>query len=275
MTRLALIAALFLTPVAALADDSKLPEQLEGIDILDKRGAELPRELGFLDHEGKPVTLGDYLDGKQPLVVVLAYYQCPMLCSLVLNAVVDGAKGLDFVPGESYRILTVSIDPRDTTTLAAAKRKNYLEALGKPAAAPHAWDFLIHRPGDNASVKALAKRIGFEYRWDDKTEQFAHAAGVFIFTPDGRLSRTLTGIQFPATDLRLSLVEASEGKLGTAWDKVLLFCYHYEPGEGYSVAIMRMMRLAGAVFAVGLFAFLVHLWRRDRSKRAGAEPNAA
>jgi protein SCO1/2 len=124
-------------------------------------------------------------------------------------------------------------------------------------------------------VKTLARRIGFEYHWDAATEQFAHAAGVFIFTADGRLSRTLTGIQFPTTDLRLSLVDASEGKLGSAWDKVLLFCYHYEPGEGYSVAVMRLMRLSGGVFAVVLFAFLVHFWRRDRGKRPGAEPKAA
>jgi protein SCO1/2 len=273
--RRALATAALLLHATSAAADTKLPAELEGIDILDRRGAELPRELAFVDQDGRAVKLGDYLDGERPLVLVLAYYQCPMLCSLVLNAVVDGAKGLGFEAGESYRILTVSIDPRDGAQLAAGKRKAYHEALGLDAPAPRAWDFLVQRPGDEASVKQLARTIGFEYRWDAATEQFAHAAGVFVFTPDGRLSRTLTGIQFPSKDLRLSLVEASEGKLGSAWDKVLLLCYHYQPGEGYSVAIMRIMRLGGALFVIGLAAFLIHLWRRERSQRSGAEPRAA
>lgn len=270
MNRLILSAALLGSTWAgatAHAADSKLPKQLEGIDIVDRQGAPLPRDLVFRDHDGKTVRLGDYLDGKQPLLVVLAYYQCPMLCSIVLNGVTDGAKQVAFAPGKSYRILTVSIDPRDTVELAAAKRKNYVETLGKPiAAGSRGWDFLIAAPEQPDAVKRLAETVGFQYRWDPETQQFAHAAGAFLFTPDGRLSRTLYGITFPERDLRLALVEASEGKLGSAWDKVLLLCYHYDPGEGYTVAIMQIMRLGGVITVLVLGTILAIFWRRERER---------
>jgi protein SCO1 len=252
----------------ALAD-TKLPTELEGVDIEDRFGATLPQELRFLDHRGGEVRLGDYLDGKQPLLLVLAYYQCPTLCSIVLNGVTDGIRELPFIPGEGYRVVTVSIDPRDTIELAAAKRETYLDAYrkpvsGKPGARP--WDFLIQRPGDAASIAALTEAVGFRYRWDAKTQQFAHAAGAFLFTPDGRLSRTLYGIQFPSRDLRLAVVEASEGKLGSAWDKLLLFCYHYAPGQGYTVSVMRLLRLGAALTVLILATFLIRLWRKDRAR---------
>ena len=257
------------TIATARAADTRLPKQLEGIDILDRQGAELPRDLVFRDHHGNPVKLGDYLDGKQPLLLVLAYYQCPMLCSIVLNGVTEGAKRVAFDPGKGYRILTVSIDPRDTVELAAGKRKTYLDALGKPLGPidrQHGWDFLLGSPEAPDAVKKLADTVGFQYRWDEETKQFAHAAGAFLFTPDGRLSRTLYGITFPERDLRLALVEASEGKLGSAWDKVLLLCYHYDPGEGYTLAIMRIMRIGGVLTVVVLGAFLALLWRRERER---------
>jgi protein SCO1 len=256
-----------LTTAGAAAADTKLPAELEGVDIEDRHGARLPQDLRFLDHQGHEVRLGDYLDG-QPLLLVLAYYQCPTLCSIVLNGVTDGIRELPFIPGQGFRVLTVSIDPRDTVELAAAKRETYLEAYrkpisGKPGARP--WDFLLSRPGDETSIKALADAVGFRYRWDDRTQQFAHAAGAFLFTPDGRLSRTLYGIQFPARDLRLAVVEASEGKLGSAWDKLLLFCYHYDPsGRSYTLAVLRIVRLGGVATVLILGIFLFRLWRKER-----------
>ncbi len=269
---------LFASTVAAAAPtpaDSKLPAQLEGIGIVDQPGAKLPVDLDFVDQDGKPVRLGDYLDGKKPLLLQLAYYQCPMLCSIVMNGLVEGLRGLDFTAGRDYRILAVSIDPRDTQKLAQAKHQNYLESLGLTAPVPRAWDFLIQAPGDPRSVQRLADTVGFRYRWDEKTQQFAHAAGVFLFTPDGRLSRTLYGIQFPKRDLRLALVEASQGKLGGAWDKVLLFCYHYEPGEGYTVAVLNIMRLGGVLTVLAVAGVIVYFLRREKSRRTGAEPKAA
>ena len=255
------LAALLALAGTAYAD-TKLPEELAGIDIDDRRGARLPADLAFTDHTGASVKLGEYLDGKHPLILVLAYYQCPMLCSLVLNGTMEGARGVPFDLGDGYRIVTVSFDPRDTVELAAAKRKTYVEALGKPLGGKRPWDFLISDP---AQVRALADAVGFRYRWDPATKQFAHAAGIFVFTPDGRLSRVLKGIQFAPRDLRLALVEAGEGKLGSTWDRLLLFCYHYDPsGRGYSLAVLRLVRWAGALTALLLGTWLFWLWRRDR-----------
>src|SRR5262249_2244869 len=204
----------------------------------------------------------------------LASYECPMLCTIVLNGVLDGVRELPFDVGKGYRIVTVSFDPRDDVKGAARKRDTYLNAYGKPIP-DKGWDFLIMRPGDPHSVKTLADTVGFHYQWHEDTKQFAHAAGAFVFTPDGRLARTLYGIQFPAMKLRLTLVEASEGKLGGAWDKILLFCYHYDPnGKGYTLAATRIMRFGGLLMVVVLALVLGRFWRRER-RRARNEARAA
>lgn len=250
--------------------DLKLPKELEGIGIDDKHGAELPRDLRFVDQDGKAVTLGDYA-GDKPFILVLAYYQCPMLCSLVLNRLTEAARDIGFDLGTTYRVVTVSIDARDTPESARAKRATYLEAYGKPLAGERAWDFLVQAPGDKASVAALADRVGFRYRWDVDTNQFAHAAGIFVFTPAGRLSRVFYGIDYKGRDLRLGLVEASEGKLGSAWDQVLLFCYHYEP-RGYTVAVLKLMRFGAGLTVLIIALWLGQMWRRDRRRRTEHAP---
>jgi protein SCO1/2 len=258
-----LVAAMPLMLAAATATaraDGNVPRELDGIGIDDKHGARLPTELAFRDQTGAEVKLGDYLDGK-PLILVLAYYQCPMLCSFVLNGVVTAAQGSGFTLGEGFRILTVSFDPRDTVQLAAAKQENYLRSYGKPVTGKRPWDFLVSDP---ATVKKLADTVGFHFRWDEDGKQFAHAAGIFVFTPQGQLSRVLYGID-RSRDLRLALVEASQGKLGSAWDQLLLFCYHYDPtGRGYTVAVLRMMKLGGGLTVLILALWLIRLWRRDR-----------
>jgi len=247
--------------------ENKLPQELNGIGIVDRLGAQMPAELRFLNQDGREVRLGDYFGDGKPVMLVLSYYECPMLCTVVLNGVIDGIRGLPFKAGEGYRLLTVSFDPRDDVKVAARKRDSYLNAYGKPVP-DKGWDFLVMRPGDAASVKTLADTVGFHYRWDEETKQFAHAAGAFVFTPDGRLARTLNGIQFPVMNLRLTLVEASEGKLGGAWDKVLLFCYHYDPsGKGYTLAATRIMRAGGFLMVVILAFFLGRFWRRERRRR--------
>ncbi len=255
-----LVATLLLLGTAARAD-STLPPELEGIGIDDKHGARLPVELGFRDHTGAEVKLGEYLDGK-PFILVLAYYQCPMLCSYVLNGVTQAARATGFTLGDGFRMLTVSFDPRDTVELAAAKRTSYLEAYGKPTIGKRPWDFLV---GDEVTVKKLADTVGFHYRWDPDGKQFAHAAGVFVFTPDGQLSRVLYGIEHQPRDLRLALVEAGEGKLGSAWDKLLLLCYHYDPtGRGYTVAVLRIMKIGGGLTVLVLALWIFRMWRRER-----------
>ena len=255
------------TPLAT----NQVPPGLEGIEILDKIGATLPRELAYRDHTGAPVQLADYLDGKLPVVLVLAYYRCPTLCNTVLNELVRGLRDVPFVAGKDFRLLVVSIDPKDDVTVATGKRASDLglygpKAGGTPGAelGKRGFDFLL---ADERSARALADRVGFQYRWDDSLGQYAHAAGAFVITPDGRLSRTIYGISFSAQNLRLALLEASEGKLGTVVDKVLMFCFRWDgQKKGYALASFRLMKAGAAVTAVLLTIWLVWLWRRERRR---------
>lgn len=235
------------------------PRELAEIDIAEKPGALLPRELVFTDTDGKKAPLGSYLEGGRPLVVVLAYYRCPMLCSVVLNGLLDGMKGLEWSAGKEYDLAVVSFDPRDTVEIAAAKRATYVAKYARPTG-ERGIHFLV---GDEKDVKTLADRVGFHYKWDPKQEQYAHAAGAFVFNRDGALSRTLYGINFPPETVRLALTEAADGKLGSAWDKVILFCFHYDPQtRKYTASAWRVMRLGGACTLLALGLFLGALWRR-------------
>lgn len=262
--RAAVALAMALGVPSLAAADEALPPELQDISILDKPGAALPKDVSLRDQDGRAVTLGSYLGDGKPVVLVLAYYRCPMLCSLVVNGVVEGLRGLDWDAGKDYRILVVSFDPRDSQQLARDKRENYLREYGRPVPAG-GFEFLV---GDEADVRRLADAVGFRYRWDAKAKEYAHAAGAFVIMPGGVLSRTLYGIAFPEKDLRLALVEASQGKLGSAWDQVVLFCFHYDAeARGYVLAARRLMKASGAVsvLLIGLF-----LWRLSKGRAAAA-----
>jgi protein SCO1/2 len=254
--------------VAGLARaEIQRPSELNGIDIEEKSGSNVPTDVKLLDQEGRPVVLGSYLDGERPLLIVLAYYECPMLCSLVLNGAMQSMSGLAWTAGKDYRVLTVSFDPRDRPEMAKNKRTHYVEAYGRNVG-DKGWDFAV---GEASEVRRLADALGFHYRYDEDTKQFAHAAGLFVLTPQGKLSQTLYGISWPATDLRLALTDASHGKLGTAWDKVLLFCFHYDPAaRGYVLASTRLMRGGGVLTVLGLVYWLRRLWRNDGTRRPAA-----
>jgi len=240
------------------------PAELNDIDIEDNSGTNVPTDIKLIDQDGRPVTLGSYLDGERPLLVMLAYYECPMLCTLVLNGAMQSMSSLAWTAGKDYRVLTVSFDPRDRPEMAYNKRTHYVEAYGRPVA-EKGWDFTI---GEASEVRRLADALGFHYRYDEETKQFAHAAGGFVLTPTGKLSQTLYGISWKPTDLRLALTEASQGHLGTAWDKVLLFCYHYDPAaRGYVLASSRIMRGFGVLTVIALVYWLRRLWRHDRTPR--------
>jgi protein SCO1/2 len=257
----ALAATLVAWPISRADADTTVPKELEGIGIEERPGAKAPLDLAVRDHLGRSVTLGKYFNGTQPVLLVMAYYQCPMLCSLVVNGVTAGMRALAWTTGDKYRVVVVSFDPRDTVELAAAKRKNYLESYGRQVD-DDAWPFLL---ADEKNARRLAQAIGFGYRWDAETQQYAHAAGAFVFTPDGRLSRTLYGITYEEKNLRLALLEAAGGKLGSAWDKVLLFCFHYDPNaRSYVPATMRIVKASGVATVVLLALFLGRLWRRER-----------
>jgi protein SCO1 len=256
-------------PRPPAARTSDVAAELKEISIKDRAGNDVPKDVPLVDQDGKPVKLGDYFDGKHPVVLALAYYECPMLCSLVLTGVLDALKPLKQTAGEDYRVVVVSFDPRDTPQRAALKRGNYIDAYGRKVG-PRGWDFLVGKGDD---VRRIADAVGFTYRWDEKEKQFAHSAGAFVLTPEGRVSRTLYGLSFP--EMRLALLEASEGKIGTVTDRVLLFCFHYDPGSrGYVLATVRIMKAGGTLTLLLLGAFLLRHWRSERRRRSRDEGGA-
>lgn len=262
----ALALALALAPALALAGDpSVVPAELQGVGVDERPGALAPPDVALTDQDGRPVRLGDYLDGKRPVLLVLAYYRCPMLCTLVLNGLSEGLRKLAWTAGDRFRVVTVSIDPRDTPEIARGKRQSYVAAYGRDPGT-RGWDFLVGAEGE---VERLARAVGFRYRYDERTEQYAHAAAAFVLTPDGRLARTLYGVLYPEATLRLALGEASLGRLSSVWDKVLLYCFHYDPKAGSYVASARnLMRLGGAVTLGALALLLGWLWRRPGRRAA-------
>ncbi len=244
-----------------------VPADLEGVDVIEHPDAALPLELVFQDERGEPVALGQYFHKDRPVLLVLGYYECPMLCTLVLNGLVDALNDIDWVPGEQFEIVTLSIDPGETPKLAAWKKQNYLEAYGRPAAAA-GWHFLT---GRETQIRQLADALGFGYRYVEQRDEYAHPAVLFIATPEGRIARYLYGVSYEPRTLRLSLVEASRGKIGTTLDRVLLYCYHYDSTAGrYAPVAVNIMRAGGAISVALLGGFLAWLWVRDVRRRRTA-----
>lgn len=241
-----------------------LPDELEGVGITEHLKAQVPLDLKFKDERGNIVRLRDYFKKDRPVILTLNYYMCPMLCTLQLNGLIEGLKNMDWVPGDQFEIVTVSINPAETPSLAQLKKQNYLKEYGRPAAA-QGWHFLT---GQQEDIKKLADTVGFGYRFDEQTMQYAHAAALFILTPEGKISRYLYGILYDAQTLRLSLVEASEGKVGSTFDYVLLTCFHYSATEGrYALAAVGLMRIGGALTVIILGIVLLSFWLRDARRK--------
>jgi protein SCO1 len=246
-----------------------VPPELEGVGVTEHVNAGLPLELTFLDEGGKQVRLQDYFDGRRPVILTLNYYRCPMLCTLQLNGLISGLKGLAWNPGGEFEIVTVSFDPQETPALARAKKDNYLADLGKPSAA-RGWHFLT---GDAGNIARLTETVGFSYKWNPARQQWVHVAVLVVCTPDGRISRYLYGVLFDPTTLRLSLVEAGEGKTGSTLDQMLLYCFHYDAAEGkYGMTALGLMRAGGVVTVLVLGTALVTFWVRDVRRRRAAAP---
>jgi protein SCO1/2 len=228
----------------------------------------VPLDAVFRDENGRPVKLGEYF-GKRPVVLSLVYYECPMLCTQVLNGAVAAFKVLNFNIGDEYEVVTLSFNPKETPAMAAAKKQTYLAKYGRPEAAK-GWHFLT---GEKAAIDAVAEAVGFRYTFDQSSQQYVHASAIMVITPEGRVSKYFYGIEYPPKDLRLGLIEASGGRIGTPVDQVLLYCYHYDPHAGkYSMVVMNVLRLAGVVTVALIGGFIVVMWRLDRrkSKRAAA-----
>ena len=255
---------------AAFAQQNVLPKELEGIGVEEKFGAKVNLNLEFTAENGYPVPLSSFFHSGKPVLLNLVYYRCPMLCNLVLNAQANVMRELAWTAGKEFDVVTISIDPAEGFNLAQAKKKWYVQSYGRPEAAS-GWHFLTDYQGNS---KRLAEQVGFNYRWDPKTEQFAHAAAIMVMTPDGRVSRYLYGIKYQARDLRLGLTEASEGKLGTVGDKLLLFCFHYDANEkSYVLFARNMMKLGGVVTMLVMGIGFWILWRRDRRRTAANLPD--
>lgn len=243
---------------------AQMPEVLREVAYEQRLDAQLPLDAPFRDESGRPVRLGDYFTGR-PVVLALVYYDCPMLCTQVLNGLVASLRVLSFEAGREFDVVAVSFDPREKPELAAAKRRSYLERYGR-SGVENGWHFLT---GDEQAITRLTSAVGFRYVYDKETSQFAHPAGITVVTPAGRLARYFFGIEYAPRDLRFALVEASDGRIGSPVDQVLLYCYHYNPATGkYGLVTMRLVRLGGILTVLALGMFIVLMQRRERYRTA-------
>ena len=237
------------------------PPRLENVGIEQHLDAQVPADLVFTDDAGRNVKLGDYF-GTKPTLLSLVYYDCTMLCGETLAGITGALRLVKFDAGQEFQVVTVSFNPRETPEIAAAKKKDYLKRYGRPGT-ENGWHFLT---GSQQSIDALTKAVGFQYQYDPKTEQYAHATAIMVLTPQGRISRYFYGVDFPPKDLRMGLVEASAGKIGNAVDQVLLYCYHYDPASGkYGAVITNILRLVAAATIVLLGGMLFILIKLDKA----------
>jgi protein SCO1/2 len=266
MRRFAVMAlTLALAYSLAVRAETQVPGLKGEVGIEQRLGQQVPLDLLFQDEEAEPVRLGECFKGK-PVVLVFAYFRCPMLCTQVLNGLAESLRGMPLRVGDDFQVVTVSFDPRETPELAKAKKANYVASIERPGQ-PHAaegWHFLT---GGQHSIDRLTDAAGFRFAYDPRLDQFAHASGILVLTPEGKISRYFYGVDYPARDLRLALVEASGNRIGSPVDRVLLLCYEYDPASGrYTATVMRLVRLAGAGTVVALTGLVLFLWRRERRK---------
>ncbi len=240
------------------------PAALQGVDITEHLGGALPRDAAFRDTEGKVVKLGDFFDGKRPTVFVFAYHTCPMLCSLVLDATVRSLNDVQWTVGDEFDVVSVSIDPRDTPESATKKRAQVVAGYPRAHGSTRGWHFLT---GEESEIRKATDAIGFQYNYDARQKQYAHPAAIYLLSPEGHIARYLYGVQFESKDMRLGLLEASEGRSVTTTERILLYCYHYDPqGKHYSLVAMNVMRIGGGVTLVLFGSFLAIMWARERRR---------
>jgi protein SCO1/2 len=241
------------------------PTPLKSVTIEQRLDAQIPLDTTFRDESGRTVQLSSYF-GKRPVVLALVYYQCPMLCTQILNGVERAARVMTLEPGKDYDVLAISFDAREGPSDAAAKKAVYMKKIGQPQA-PGAWHFLT---GDVDSIKRVTDAVGFRYMWDAHTAQFAHASAVYVLTPQGKISKYFYGVDYSARDLRFGLIEASHNQIGTPVDQILLFCYHFDPHSAkYTPVALGILRLAGVATLFMLGGFVVIMFRRESRQKGG------
>ena len=262
--------SLIVTMLAPLARAQQAAARsiINKVGITQNLGAKIPPDLAFRDETGRSVRIGEYF-GRKPIVLSLVYFDCPALCTEVLNGELRTMKAISLDLGKDFDAVTVSFEPKDTPALAKAKRDVYTGQYGRPGAAGN-WHFLT---GEQPSIDALTNAAGFRYAYDASIRQYAHAAAILILTPDGRVDRYFYGVQYPARDVRLGLVEASEGKIGSLTDQALLYCYQYDPMTGrYGLVVMNVLRAAGGLTVLLLGTFMLLMFLRERKRTSGVSP---
>ena len=272
LSSLLLIAIMGATPAWAQRKEP-LPPELSGVGITEQPGARIPLELPFVDSDGAKVALGQFFDGTHPVILTLNYSDCPMLCSIQLNGLLEALRAMPWNLGQQFQVLTMSIDPLETPQRAALTKEKYLKLYNRPAGAA-GWHFLT---GREENIKRLAAAVGFHYKYVAATRQFVHAAALILCTPDGRVSRYQGGVLYNPQTLRLLLVEASAGKVGSTMDQFFLSCFHYDEKAGrYGPFALGIMRIGGAVTVLGLGGLLALFWMRERRRktaRSGKGPS--
>lgn len=254
-------------PAAAASPDrtDPLPTRAKGIDVTERLGTSLPTDLGFVDQEGKPVTLADFFDGKKPVIVTMNYSNCPMLCSLQLNGLTKTLAAMPLGLGTDYRVVTISFDPNDTSVRLGQMRTRLLRNYKTRALPAGAWTFLH---GSLANIRAVAESLGISYTYNEERKEFLHPAVVAVLSPKAVISRYLYGLELQPQTTRLSLVEASEGKTGSSLDRLILFCFHYDSSEGkYAPVAVNIMRASGVVAVLALGLLLASFWYIELRKR--------
>jgi protein SCO1/2 len=243
----------------------RTPPQLREVTFKQRLGEQLPLDARLKDESGATVALGDYFTSGKPVVLAFVYYRCPMLCTQVMNGISSALKPLTYVPGQDFEVVLVSFDPRDTPKDAADKERTHLQYWSTESTAD-GWHFLT---ADEPTIARLTSAAGFTYRWDESTQQFAHVSGLLVVTPSGTLSRYFYGIEYSPKELRLALVESSEGKVGSLVDNLLLYCFHYDPEAGrYGAVVMNVIRLGGVVTMAAIAGFLLLSRRRGTASRS-------
>ncbi len=239
---------------------TKRPVLLQDVKFEQRLDAQVPADLAFKDELGNTVRLGDYF-GQRPIVLALVYFECPMLCSQVLTDLMSALGVLSFDPGKEFDVVAVSFNAKESPGLAAAKKATYMERFGRPGT-ERGFHFLT---GDEASIARLTDAVGFKFAWDEEIKQYAHATGLVVLTPEGRVSKYVYGLEYSPRDLRLALVEASERRIGSPVDALLLYCYHYDPTTGkYGLAAMRTVQVAGLLVVMAMVTFWIVMWRASR-----------
>lgn len=246
--------------------DNGLPKALTEVGIQQKLDEQIPLDTEFKNEDGQTVKIGDYV-GKRPVILALVYYECPMLCSEVLNGLTGSIKGLNFNVGKEFDVVAISFDARENEKpgIAKNKKESYVKRYGREGS-ENGWHFLT---GNQDSIDKITKAVGFSYSWDEQTKQFAHAGAIMILTPEGKLSKYLYGVDYAPKDVKLAIMESSENKIGNPVDQLMLYCFHYNPATGkYGLAILNVIRLGGVLTLLGMGAMIFVFWRRNKNKES-------